>query len=164
MVVMWGCCPLGHERSPHLHSFFALHGSSIALFLSFLLYIILRTVSIGFPEFSHQFDVILSIEVGPWKLPLLVAWSEVWVTWTTWLASDVRILLIPQPVALAMTPQIWSQKSIDSGAPTGYWKLDGVGAETISLQSGKTPDSPCLVIWGLTWGLGSWVVRVGHCI
>ena len=164
MVVMWGCCPLGHERSPHLHSFFALHGSSIALFLSFLLYIILRTVSIGFPEFSHQFDVILSIEVGPWKLPLLVAWSEVWVTWTTWLASDVRILLIPQPVALAMTPQIWSQKSIDSGAPTGYWELDGVGAETISLQPGKIPDSLCLVIWGLTWGLRSWVVKVGHCI
>ena len=36
------CC-LGHERSPHLHSFFALHVSSISLFLSFLLNIILRT-------------------------------------------------------------------------------------------------------------------------
>ena len=54
-------------------------------------------------------------------------------------------------------------KSTDSGVPTGYRELDGVGAETISLQSERIPDSPCLVIWGLTWGLGRWVVRLGHC-
>lgn len=49
-------CSLGHECSPHLHSFFALYGSSISPFLSFLLYIIPRTVSIGFHEFSCRFD------------------------------------------------------------------------------------------------------------
>ena len=54
-------------------------------------------------------------------------------------------------------------ESTDSGVPTGYRELDGVGAETISLQSERIPDSPCLVIWGLTWGLGRWVVRLGHC-
>ena len=102
--VLWS---LGHERSPHLHSFFALHGSSISLFLSFLLYIIVRTVSIGFPEFSRQFDVILSMEVGPWKFPLSVTWSEVRVSRTTWLASDVRRVLVPQPVAWALSNPVF---------------------------------------------------------
>ena len=101
--------------------------------------------------------------MGSWRLPLLVTWSEVWVTRTTWVASEVRRVLILQPVAWALTPKIWYQKSTDSGAPTGYRELDGVGAETISLQSERIPDSPCLVIWGLTWGLGRWVVRLGHC-
>jgi len=33
--------------------------------------------------------------------------------------------LIPQPVALALTPQIQYQKSVESGQPAGCWKMGG---------------------------------------
>lgn len=164
MLVMWGCCALGHEHSSHLHSFFALHVSCIALFLSFLLCIILRTVSIGFPEFSHWIDWDIEHGGGVMETPtfsyLVRSMSDSNHMAGIWCQES----LDTSTGGIGTNSTDMVSESIDSGAPTGYPELDGFGAETIFLQSGKTPDSPCLVIWELTGGLGRWVVRVGYCI
>ena len=81
-------CSLGHEYSSHLHSFFALHVSSISLFLSFLLYINLRTVSTGFPEFSPWFDWVIEYGGGVMETPTFN--YLVRCMWTSWLEIVLR--------------------------------------------------------------------------
>lgn len=51
-----------------------------------------------------------------------------------------------KPVALALTPQTWDQKSMDRGLPSWYWELGGVDGETTYLVSGKNPNSLSSVI------------------
>ena len=63
----------------------------------------------------------------------------------TWLTSEVRTILIPQPVESALTPQIQYQKSADCGSPVGCWEqLDGVCGETVFHVREKTRFTlPC---------------------
>ena len=69
---------------------------------------------------------------------------------------------MPQPVASALTPQIWYQKSADCGSPTGYWESDGVCGETTYFLPGKKQTHPpCDLTAHMTLG-ERWVVKVGH--
>ena len=39
--------------------------------------------------------------------------------------TEVWAVLIPQPVASALTPQLWYPRSMDTGQPVGCWESDG---------------------------------------
>ena len=65
----------------------------------------------------------LSMEIE-WKFQVLVTCPGTWEAKNTWLASEIWEVSICQPLASALTPQIWSQRSMDTGRPVGCGKLD----------------------------------------
>ena len=98
---------------------------SISLFLSFLLDINLKTVIESFPEFGHLFHWVFEHGGGVMEFLSFSHLVRSMTTWEHMAGIWSQGILDTSTLALAQTPQIWYQKSVDSGRPAGCWELDG---------------------------------------